>query len=406
MPSFTYSARDGGGAAVAGTLVGDTIADVIRMLRADGKFPTRVEPAEDSPEVRAVVKAVRGVKVRRADVIVLATQLSVMVDTGVMLSEGLDCIAEQTDRPAMRSMLADMSQHVRAGGDFSSACERHPRSFPAIFIALIRASEKSGMLGKLMIRATGYLRDEQETLRRVRGALAYPAVMTVFALTTTIFLLTGVMPKFTAIYAAKGAALPTPTRLLMACSGAVTAHPVGLPVVAVLLAAAGYWGYRTPTGQVMWHWSQLRLPLLGGMFRKLHLSRGIRTIGTMAGSGVGLVDCVQIAQSLSPNTYFRRLWVHVGEQIQAGKQFSEPLFGSNLVPRPIAQMISSGEKSGRLSQVMEQISAFSEQELKEKITETTRYIEPLMIAILGGIIGTVTIALLLPIFTISKVVAK
>ncbi len=321
---------------MAGTLVAETVNDVVALLRADGKFPTKVELAEGSaPAVK--VKAAAGVKVGRADVIVLATQLSVMVDTGVTLSEALDCIAAQTEKPAMRSMLADMSQHVRAGGDFSGACLRHPRSFPPIFIALIKASEKSGMLGKLLTRATGYLRDEQEIVRQVRGALTYPAVMTVFAITTTIFLLAGVMPKFTAIYASKGAALPTPTRILMDISGAVTAHPVGLPVMVVMIVAAFWFWLKTETGTLAWHWTQLRMPLLGGMFRKLHLARGLRTIGTMAGSGVGLVDCVQIAQSLTANTYFQRLWIEVGQQIQAGRQLSDPLFASDLVPKPVAQ---------------------------------------------------------------------
>jgi type IV pilus assembly protein PilC len=145
---------------------------------------------------------------------------------------------------------------------------------------------------------------------------------------------------------------------------------------------------------------------MGGMFRKLHLSRGMRMIGTMAGAGVGLVDCVATANELCDNVYFRELWDNVSEQIQAGKQMSEPLSQSNLVPRPIAQMIHSGEKGGKLAFVMEQVAGFSEQELKDTITELTRYIEPIMIIVMGFIIGGVALALMLPIFTISRVVAR
>jgi type II secretory pathway component PulF len=322
------------------------------------------------------------------------------------LSDALNCIAGQAEKPNLKALLNDLTQQVHGGGDFSSACARHPRSFPRVFVALVKASEKTGMMGKLLTRATQYMRDEQETVRRVRGALTYPAIMMLFAVSTTVFLLACVLPKFTRIYAAKGAALPTPTKILMAFSQLVIDHSISLPAMIALLIAGGWAALQTDKGLRIWHWIELHIPLLGELFRKLHLSRGLRTIGTVAGSGVGLLDSVQIVQGLSSNTYFRQLWDEVIEQLQAGRQLSEPLFHSNLVPRPVAQMIQSGEKSGKLAQVMEQIATFSEQELKEKIAEMTRYIEPLMIAVMGSIIGSVTIALLLPIFTISRVVAK
>jgi type IV pilus assembly protein PilC len=404
MPSFSYTARDNTGAAVAGSLVADSIAEVTRQLRGEGKYPISIRPAGQT--VNRTATPPRGIKISRADVIQIATQLSIMVDTGVTLSEALNCIAVQAEKPQVKLLLTNLTEQVQAGTDFSAACAGHPRSFPRVFVALIKASEKTGMMGKLLTRATQYMRDEQETIRRVRGALTYPLIMLLFAITTTVFLLACVLPKFTRIYAAKGAALPTPTRMLMASSEFVTDHALSLPV-GVALLAAGIWAIlQTANGLQAWHWLELRLPLLGGLFRKLHLSRGLRTIGTVAGSGVALLDCVQIVQGLSSNIYFRQLWDQVIEQLQAGRQLSEPLFNSNLVPRPVAQMIQSGEKGGKVAAVMEQIAAFSEQELKEKITELTRYIEPLMIAIMGAIIGSVTIAMLLPIFTISRVVAK
>ena len=141
------------------------------------------------------------------------------------------------------------------------------------------------------------------------------------------------------------------------------------------------------------------------MLRKLHLARGMRMIGTMAGAGVTLVDCVTTAHDLCGNLHFRELWDEVSRKIQTGKQLSDPLFASPLVPRSVAQMIHSGEKSGKLAAVMEQVSTFAEQELKDKITELTRYIEPAMIILMGLLIGGVALAMMLPIFTISRVVA-
>jgi type IV pilus assembly protein PilC len=406
MPNFAYIARDSSGASATGTITANTIAEVTQMLRREGKYPTSIQPAGTAPAAaNGQSGRERGAKITRGDVIQISTQLSIMVETGVTLSEALDCIASQSDRPNVKQVVQDLASQVQAGGDFSSALMRHQRSFPRLYIALIRASEKSGMLAKLLVRATNYLRDEQETMRRVKGALTYPSIMLAFAVTTTVFLLTFVLPKFTAIYAGKGAALPVPTVILMALSGFIVGHWMMLLTGLIVVVVGGYFYIQTPGGARSLHFVQLNSPLFGPMFRKLHLSRGLRMMGTLTGAGVNLIDCVQTARDLCSNTYFRNLWETVESEIHSGKQLSDPLFQSSLVPKSIAQMIHSAEKGGKLSQVLEQVSTFAEQELKEKIADMTRYIEPVMIAVMGLIIGGVALALLLPIFSISKVVA-
>ncbi len=221
-----------------------------------------------------------------------------------------------------------------------------------------------------------------------------------------IFLLAFVLPRFTTIYANKGAALPMPTRVLMGMSDFLVGHWMALIAGLGTASVIGFFYFSTPGGTRVGHWIQINLPLIGPMFRKLHLARTLRMVGTMSSAGVNLVDAVGTAQDLCGNTYYRELWGKVSEQIQTGKQLSEPLFQSKLVPRGIAQMLHSGEKSGKLAHVMEQVSGYAEQELKEQIAELTRYIEPAMIVIMGLIIGGVSLALLLPIFTMSRVVAS
>ena len=412
MPTFAYTARDESGTAVSGTLVADTIALVGQALRAEGKYPTSVRLAstnDDSSSNSTTSSSGTGragIKVSRADVIQFSTQLAIMLETGVTLLEALDCIASQSLKPHVRSMVEDVSTQIRGGSDFSAALSRHPRSFPRLYVALIKASERSGMLSRLLTRATQYLRDEAETLRRVKGALTYPGIMLGFAVSTTLFLLAFVLPKFTVIYANKGAALPAPTKILMGASDFVVYHWLVLLIGAAATGGVGFVYFRTRMGKRTWDYLQLHVPLIGAMYRKLHLARGMRMIGTMAAAGVNLVDCVATAHSLCGNTYFRDLWEEVSGKIQTGRQMSEPLSQSPLVPRSIAHMIHSGEKSGKLAYVMEQVAGFSEQELKEKIAELTRYIEPAMIVVMGFIIGGVALALMLPIFTISRVVAK
>lgn len=412
MPTFVYSARDSSGLLMNGTIIAASVAEASKALRAEGKYPTAVNPASDAPGGPASGAgdssgaASPNIKITRDDVIQFSTQLAIMVETGVTLTEALDCIANQSERPNVRKLIEDVARQVQGGADFSASLARHPRSFPRLYIALIKASEKSGMMSKLLIRANTYLKDEAEILRKVKGALTYPGIMLAFATTTTIFLLAFVLPRFTTIYEGKGAALPMPTKVLMNMSGFLVGHWMALVAGLSTLGVLGYLYFTTEGGARVGHWIQINVPMIGKMFRKLHLARTLRMVGTMAGAGVNLVDAVQTAQDLCANTYYRELWGRVSEQIQAGKQLSEPLFQSALVPRGISQMLHSGEKSGKLGVVMEQVSGYAEQELKEQIADLTRYIEPAMIIIMGLIIGGVALALLLPIFTMSRVVAS
>lgn len=405
MQNYAYTARDDKGVATTGVMQASSIGEVMQQLRAAGKYPISIKPMESSEQGTRSMSP-RGIKIARADVIQVSHQLSIMLETGVTLADALDCIAAQSTKPNVKKLVEDLQTQVQSGTDFSTALSKHPRSFPRVFVALMKAAERSGMLSKMLHRATAYLRDEQETLRRVKGALTYPGIMLTFALSTTVFLLAFVLPRFTQIYARKGAALPTPTKILMYSSNFLVNHWMLLIAGTIGLAAALYLYVSTTGGARMYHLLQLRIPLIGAMLRKLHLSRGLRMLGTMAGAGVSLVECVATARDLCGNVYFRELWDEVSTQIQAGKQMSEPLSHSNLVPRGVAQMIHSGEKSGKLAHVTEQVATFSEAELKETIADLTRYIEPAMIIIMGIIIGGVALALMLPIFTISKVVSQ
>ncbi|MGA2229957.1 MAG: type II secretion system F family protein [Tepidisphaeraceae bacterium] len=405
MPNFVFTARDGSGTLSTGQMAADSISAAVEALRADGKYPTSLVPAEEAAPRKEWLTFMRP-RLSRKDVLQFATQIQVMVETGVTLSEALESIATQSAKPAVREIVGDVYDRVQKGETFSSALSRHPRSFPRMMVTLVAASEKSGLLAKLLGRTVNYLRDENDTLRRVRGALTYPAIMLAFTIATTCGLMTFVLPRFTAIYKSKGATLPIVTRILMAISD-VMVHDWYWLILGLGIIGGGAWQYgRTPSGRRMFQYAQLQVPLFGKIFQKLFLSRGLRLIGTMANSGISLPDSVRNAQTLTGNIYFQDLWERVGKQIESGKQFSAPLFESPLVPKSVAQMLHSAEKGGRLAQVMEQVSGFAEEELKAQIVDMTRYIEPCMVVIMGAVVGTVALGLMLPIFTISKVIVK
>src|SRR5258705_12968694 len=205
----------------------------------------------------------RVIKMPRADVIQIPAKVAIMLETGVTLSEAMECISKQSEKPRMQQVMTDLCEQLQSGSSFSDALSRHPRSFPMLYIALIRASEKSGMMARLLTRATAYMRDEQETIRKVKGALTYPAIMFTFAITTTTFLLAFVLPRFTAIYANKKAALPGPTRMLMAISDFLI-NDWMIIVAAIATTVVGALLYvRTNAGARLFHFIQLHFLLFG-----------------------------------------------------------------------------------------------------------------------------------------------
>jgi type IV pilus assembly protein PilC len=329
-----------------------------------------------------------------------------MLETGVTISDALECIARQADKPNVREIVEQVAVAVGRGDDLSTAVSRYPESFPRVFVALVRASEKGGMLPRMIERANGYLRDEQEIIRKVRGALTYPAIMFSFAFVTCVFMLAFILPRFTVLYRGKEHLLPVPTKVLLALSNAITQHWMYLAPFTLLAIVVLWQWLRTEAGRELWHSLQLRIPLLGSMYRRLHLSRGLRLVGTLAGAGISLVDCLQNAEELAGNRHYARLWNNVGSRIRQGMPFSEAMRSSPLVPPAIAQMLHSGETAGKLAIVTEKVAEHAEVELKESITEVTRYIEPAMIILMGGLIGGMTMAMLLPVFTVSRVMAQ
>ncbi len=405
MALFTYTARDASGVAVAGLVTADSVVLAARVLRSQGKQPTSLKAAAEAAAAGAVA-AKSGLSLPRKELMSLATQLSVMLDTGVLLSEALQCIADNAHKPATKAVMSDLIHQVQSGNELSKAMERHPKAFPLIFTALIRASEKNGMLARLLNRAVGYLKDEAEIVRKVKGAITYPGIMLTFAIGSTIFLLTFVMPKFTSLYASKGASLPAPTKLLMGISNGLMDNWLMLLIGTVVGVGGLMVTLKTPQGQVVKDKVILKLPVFGGLYRQVNLARSLRMLGTLASSGIPLAECVKVARDLCSSPSYRALWADCLDQINSGKPISAPLTGSPLVPKPVVQMIAAAERGGKLAAVAESVAQHSEEELKESITEMTRYIEPAMILVMGTIIGTVALALLLPIFTISKVVAR
>jgi type IV pilus assembly protein PilC len=373
-----------------------------------GPAPGRQEAAETfAPPAPAAapVPAPPRKHIRQDDVIYFATQLAVMVDTGVPLTEALNAIAQQTEHAGFQALVRDLAEEIRGGVEFSAALERRPKVFGRLFIALMKASEASGKMGTMLQRVSEYLQQDRDTRKKVKGAMVYPFCMLTFCILVVTGMLLFVLPRFEKIYAGKGVILPLPTRVLLGVSVALTSY---WWLFLAVLAGAGvgaYFLFRSPAGQAALDSARLRLPILGPMYRKAYLARCLRAMATMVSAGVSVLDLLAITAQVAGNRLYAAVWNSVAQGVQQGSSLSEGLIRHRLIPRTVTQMISAGEKTGRLAMVMDRVAGFCESDLRVAVKTVTNMIEPIMIIVMGLVIGAIAMALLLPVFTISKVVA-
>jgi len=406
MARFIYQARDSRGELATGVVNADDIDHAGQLLRADGKFVVKLTAAKQTEAAaEAVSVSDRAKKVKRREVIFFAHQMAVMIETGVPLSDALECAGEQTGNPNFKAVLKDVTATVQAGGEFSAALKKYPKVFPPVMTSLLRASEMSGTMASMMERISQYMTKEQQTIRQARGAMMYPMFMCVMAIGVTIFLLTFVLPRFAGIYESRKAVLPAPTRLLLGISGFMVEYWYTWVGGIIALFLLYFFGRKTGPGRRFLDKMKLSLPLVGGLYTQLYITRAASTMGTMINAGVSMLDMINIVRKVTVNVYYEELWDEIDMQLRQGAQLSDPMFRSKLIPRSIAQMVYSGEKSGQLGKVMNRVAAFTEAEFDQTVKNTTAMIEPIMVAVMGTIIGFVAISMLLPIFSVSRVVA-
>lgn len=405
MSKFFYEARDSSGRMDSGVLTAVNADEVSRMLRKDGKTVVSVRDEDVALNEYANSRRIK-TKITRDDIIFFATQLAVMVDTGVPLVEALDSIAAQSESDGLKAVVRELSDDIKSGSEFSVALEKHPKLFDNLFVALMRASEASGSMGLMLQRLSDYLAVERETRKKIKGAMTYPICMLVFCILVVISLMVFILPRFEKIYAGKNAALPLPTRMLIGLShGLIGYWPLWIGgTIAVVVGCYMY--FKTPDGRLVLDRIKISTPILGSMYRKAALARSLRMMATMVSGGVGMLDVLDITAHAAGNAFYARIWTNLAEKISEGSSIADELFTCSLVPRTLTQMISAGEKTGRLAPVLDRIATFCEDDLKVAVRTVTNMIEPIMIIVMGVLVGGIAMALLLPVFSISRVMTK
>ncbi len=391
---YQYRVRDSLGKIIQGQVAAAGPDAAAQQLRRDGFSIIELDEQDDGGLFPR--------RVSKNDIVYLTSQLAVMVDTGITISTALDGILSQEKNPTLRRVLADLRTSVEGGDAFSAALAKYPKLFDKTYISLVRASEATGKLGPMLDRIAGYLRKEVDTRGKVRAAVAYPAVMLVVAISVTIFLLTYVLPKFAPLFNRRGIQLPGSTVFMMNLSEAMINYWPLWVAGAVAMVAGFFFGKRTDEGKRLWDWCKINVPLGGPMLRKVIISRSIRTLGTMLASGVPVLDALRMCADVAGNYFYERLWLHVLDQVTSGKQIWESLANNPLFPPMLVQMISTGESTGKLDIVLERVSGYYDQEVESSIKTVTSMLEPIMITVMGGVVGGIAMSLLLPIFSLSR----
>ncbi|MFQ5414877.1 MAG: type II secretion system F family protein [Phycisphaerae bacterium] len=405
MPTFTYVARDDTGTQRTGEVVANTESEAASALRSDGKFVVRLQQRKQDADAAGADSLTR-TRIRRVDVLYFATQMALMVETGVPVAEALDGIIRQTQAGGLKRVLEDLRRRVEAGEPFSKALAYHPKAFGNLFVNMIRASEMTGRLGPTLSRIAAYMTAQREIVGKIRGAMVYPVALMTIAAGAVMFLMTYVLPKFIVMYQGREALLPAPTKILIALSHWMVAYWPYWTTGTLAAVVGTVLFLRSDRGRPVGHWIMLHAPITGRMYRKALQTRSLQTLGTLIDAGVSVLESVAITRRVVGNCYFERMWADVDADLHRGQQLSAPLYRSTLMPRPIVQMIEAGERSGKVGPVMQRVADYLDVELRAAILSATRLIEPLMICIMGVIVGGIALALLLPIFTISRHIAK
>jgi type IV pilus assembly protein PilC len=406
MPQYRYQARNGQ-AVVEGALAAADAATAAAMLRGKGLHVVQLSPAIAGGNLKNLSSMLNWSSgPGKKEILDFTTQLAVMIRAGISIRQALDGIAEQTTNAKFKTILMEIKGDIESGKQFSEAIAKHPKLFGPLYISMVRASEMSGAFARMLDRIAAYLRQELETRKMVVGASIYPGIIATMAVGVTVFLLTFVLPRFAGVFKGKEEALPAPTKFLMAVSDFMVVYWW----VILMAAAAAISGFllfiRTELGGFWWDRTKLSMPVASRMFRALYISRSLHTMGELLNAGVPMLDTLSITGDISGNRLFKRMWRGVHSSVRQGKKIQSHLGRSKLLPKSVVQMIAAGEDSGKLGEVLDEVSEYYHRLLREAIKAVTSMIEPLMIVIMGSVVGFIAMAIILPIFKMSSLVTN
>jgi len=402
MPNYKYVAKGHDGKTATGSIEAKAESEVIDILRK--KDLIIVSISEASAGFRMSSAAGGKKKVKIDDLVVFSRQLATMVDAGIPLVGALDILGEQMENKTFGAVILTVRNDVETGSSLSDALGKHKKIFSALFVNMVKAGESSGMLDDILDRLAEYLEKTSSLQKKVHSAMVYPMVVSGMAMLITIVLLWKVVPVFKTIFEGFGAKLPTPTMVLITISEFLQKY---LIMIAIALTVLGFLFKRyieTEKGRTKIDGILLNMPIFGILFRKVAISKFTRTLSTLIKSGVPILSALEIVGKTSGNKVVEKAIDGVRSSVREGESIAEPLAKSKIFPSMVTRMVSVGEQSGELEKMLSKIADFYDEQVDTAVSGLTSMIEPLIIAFLGIVIGSIVICMFLPIFKITSVV--
>jgi type IV pilus assembly protein PilC len=400
MPIFAYTARE--------TATGREMRNTVESASEQSAIAALLNRNLLVVEIREkTIKRgqTKGGKVSLNDLVVFTRQLATMIDAGIAIVQSLQALAEQTPNKIMRDVIRDVCTRVESGESFSEALTRHPKAFNRLYVSMVGAGEKGGLLSEILARLATYLENSERLRKKVKTALMYPTVVTVVAIVITVFLLVRVIPTFKEVYSGFGAKLPMPTEIMIGISEIVQHYLIYL----IVLTGAGVWGWfyfiKTKQGRDFWDKQRIKLPIFGAIAHKICLARFTRTLASLVRSGVPILEVLQIVSQTVGNTVMERAIKASAADIERGEGISAALSKHPVFPSMIIRMLSAGEQTGNIDTMLERVANFLDEEIETTLSGIMSLIEPLLIVFLGVVIGGMVVCMFLPIFNLANIVS-
>ena len=409
MAIFQYAAKDSSGKTVQGTIQAADKGDAVAQLRGQDLIVLKVnEGGKGKKKGDAKREKKKGdiqlfkpkPSAKKSELTIFTRQLSTMIGAGISLLESLEVLRDQAETPGMKMTLERLTAELRAGHDLSAAMMTCPKVFNPLYVSMVQAGEASGQMDVILERLAEYVESTEELKREIRSAMTYPVISLVLVLGITAFLMIGVVPGFKEVFEGLGAELPGLTLTVLAVSDWLVARWY-LALFGVFAAFAGFTiTKKTEKGAFVLDRLSLKIPIFGTLSQKVALARFSRTFATLVRSGVPIMGTLDIVADTAGNRVVAKAVRDSRESVRNGNMLSEPLAESPVFPPMVTRMIAIGEKSGALEALLEKIAQFYDSQVKATIKSLTSLIEPILICFMGGIVGTVILAVFLPILNI------
>ena len=402
--SFEYAVRDKAGKVVRGRIEASNQAAVANRLRTMGMAPISINEVQTTGLKREISIPGFEKKVKLKDLAVMSRQMATMVSAGLSLLRTLAILAEQTENPALAKVLAQVRNDVETGRSLSSAMAKHKDAFPPLMINIIRAGETGGFLEKSLLGVADNYESEVKLRATIKSAMTYPVVVFFIAILAVVGMLLFIVPVFKNMFDGLGGELPWATQFLVDLSALMKWLAPVLAVAAVVFSA--WWSKHKNDESIRAKVDpvKLKLPIFGALFQKVAIARFSRNFGTMMGAGVPILQALDIVGETSGNYEIERAVKQVQESVRTGQSLSGPLAEHSVFPPMVVQMMAVGEDAGALETMLDKISQFYDDEVQATTEQLTSLIEPLMIVVLGSLIGGMIVALYMPIFSVMDLV--